>query len=76
MLTNIDTRVTIDTPAIREAIPQIRVIEENIWRAIERKTEPTASRNVIQTLNRIQMDLEQVASSVHISLQEGRSDNG
>ena len=76
MLTNIDTRVTIDTPAIREAVPQIRVIEENISNAIAQKTEPTASRNVIRTLNLIQMNLEQLASSVHIPEQEGRPENG
>ena len=76
MLTNIDTRVTIDTPAIRESIPQIRVIEENIGNAIAQKAEPTASRNVIRTLNLIQMNLEQLASSVHIPEQEGRPENG
>ena len=76
MLTNIDTRVTIDTPAIRNAIPQIRVIEENIGSAIARNAEPTVSRNVIRRLNHIQMDLEQLASSVHIPGQEGRSDHG
>ena len=76
MLTNINTRGTIDTPAIREAIPQISVIEENIGRAIARNAEPTGSRNFVGTLNNIQMDLEQLASSTHIPGHEGRSDNG
>ncbi len=76
MLTNINDRVTIDTPAIREAIPQITVIEQNIGRAIARNTEPTVSRNVLQTLDDIQMGLEQLASSVHIPGHGGRSGNG
>ena len=78
MLTNIDSRVTIEAQAMGEAIPQIVVIEENIGRAIAQKTDPTADvlRNFIPMLNRIQMNLEQLASSVHIPGQEGRPDNG
>lgn len=76
MLTNINSRVTIKAQAMGEAIPQIVVIEENIGRAIAQKTDPTALRNFIPMLNRIQMNLEQLASSVHIPGQEGRPDNG
>ena len=76
MLTNINDRVTIDTPSIREAIPQIRVIEESIGRAMARNAEPTVSPNLIRTLNNIQADLEQLASSVRIPRHGGQAHNG
>ena len=76
MLTNINTRGTIETPEIRDAIPQITIIEENITRALAQNGQPTSARKTFSILSDIQMSLEQIASSTQIPGQEGRSENG
>ena len=66
MLTNINPRSTIDTPEIQEAIPQIWVIENSVAQALAEGLEPTAVPNFYGVLNRIQMSMEQIASTLHM----------
>lgn len=72
MLTNINTSSTIETHEIREAIPQIRVIEDNITRALAENVDPTVRRNFSRVPNNIQVSLEQRASSTYLMGREGR----
>lgn len=67
MLSDIDARYPAPTPALhvtlREAIVQVRVIEDSVDGALRENTEPSGARNFNQVLNTIQVDLEQIASS-------------
>ena len=72
MLTNINTRGTIERAELREAIPQIRVIEDGITRAIFDGVEPAGARNFPRVLNNIQMSLEEIASPAHLTGSEVR----
>lgn len=76
MLTNIHSRGTIETQEIRDSIPKIRSIEENITRALAQGVEPTGERSFLRLLNNIQAGLEQIASSTHLPGSEGRRDDG
>jgi len=66
MLTNIITRGTIEREELRVAIPQIRIIEDSVTRAISEGVEPSGARNYPRVLNDIQVSLEGIASSAHL----------
>lgn len=66
MLTNINARSTIETLDIREAIPQIRVMENTITYALAEGDEPAETNRFFGVLNDIQVSLEAVASSAHM----------
>lgn len=51
---------------LREAIDQMRVIEDNVDDALKRNADPTASENFNKTINEIQRCLEEIVSSVQI----------
>ena len=72
MLTNIHTRGTIEARELRVDILQLRIIEENITRAVAHGEEPSRVLNFPRELNNIQMRLEQLASSTHLPRIEGR----
>lgn len=50
---------------LRNSIPQISVIENNVDRAIREDTEPSGINNFNSRLNSIQAGLEAIASSTH-----------
>ncbi|MCI0867722.1 MAG: hypothetical protein J4N89_14365 [Chloroflexi bacterium] len=66
MLTNINARSTIERPDLQGAIPQINLIEQNVARALRRAAEPSGADNFLRQLNRIQIGLEEIASSAHL----------
>lgn len=49
---------------LREAIDQMRVMEDNVDDALKHNTAPTASEKFNKTLNEIQVWLEEIVSSV------------
>ena len=49
---------------LREAIDQMRVMEDNVDDALKHNTAPTASEKFNKTLNEIQVCLEEIVSSV------------
>ena len=49
---------------LREAIDQMRVIEDNVDDALKRNEDPTTSENFNKTINEIQRCLEEIVSSV------------
>jgi hypothetical protein len=69
MLADIDARYPSSTPelhiTLREAIPQIRVIEDSVDRAIRDGASPSGARNFNRVMNTIQAGLEEIASSTH-----------
>lgn len=72
MLTNINTRSTIKKEAIQSAVPQIKVIEDSVIRALFDGEEPSGERNFPRTLNNIQVGLEEIASVAHLTESEVR----
>lgn len=74
MLSDIDARHPAPTPelhtTLREAIVQVRVIEDSVDGALRENTEPSGARNFNQVLNAIQVHLEQIASSTHFRRSE------
>lgn len=72
MLTNINARSTIERLELKEAVPQIKIIEDSVTRALLEGTDPTGARNFPRTLNNIQTGLEVIASSAHLSGSEVR----
>ena len=63
MLTNINTRSTIAKPEFREAIEQIRIMENTIKNALTQEGELIETNYSFGTLNDIQVSLEALASS-------------
>lgn len=57
---------TIEKPDLQGAIPQINLIEENVARALRRTAEPSGAANFLRQLNRIQISLEEIASSAQL----------
>lgn len=72
MLTNIQSRQTIEVSGILEAARQISIIEENIARALYKDREPPESVQFLSVLNSIQMTLEQMSSSPQLLSGEER----
>ena len=72
MLTNIQSRQTIEVSDILEAARQISIIEENIARALYQEREPPESVQFLSVLNSIQMTLEQMSSSPQLLSGEER----
>ena len=72
MLTNIQSRQTIEVSDILEAARQISIIEENIARALYKDREPPESVQFLSVLNSIQMTLEQMSSSPQLLSGEER----
>lgn len=67
MLTNINARSTIERPELRQAMSQIRVIENTITTSLAEGGEPPETNYFFGTLNDIQVSLEAVASSVDMT---------
>jgi hypothetical protein len=69
MLADIDARHPAPTPEVhttlREAIVQVRVIEDSVDRALRENNEPSGARHFNRVLNTTQVHLEQIASSTH-----------
>lgn len=69
MLADIDARYPSSTPelhtTLREAIPQIKVIEDSVDRATHEGTSPSGARNFNRVLNTLQANLEEIASSTY-----------
>jgi hypothetical protein len=67
MLADIDARHPAPTPelhtTLREAIVQVRVIENSVDGALREKTEPSGARDFNYALNTVQVGLERIASS-------------
>ena len=61
---------------IREAIGQIRAIEDNVDSALRNESTPTGANNFNRRLNNVQVQLERAASSAPFSDAQGVSDNG
>lgn len=76
VLTNINARSTIDRMELQVSIPQLRLIEDNVTRAMAEGVEPTGIRNLQRVLNLIQTNLENLASSAHLPGSEGSSVDG
>ena len=72
MLADIDAKHPALTPelhtTLREAIVQIKVIEDSVDRT--RDAEPSGARNFNEVLNAIQVSLEETVSSAHFSGRE------
>lgn len=66
MLSDIEATHPAPTPdlhtTLREAIVQVRRIEDSVDEALRENTEPSGARNFNQVLNTIQANLEQIAS--------------
>ena len=71
MLADINGRHSLPTleqhESLREAIPQITVIEDTIARALRDGKDPSQEGDFDETLNAIQMNLEQIASETYFS---------
>jgi len=69
MLADIDARHPAPTPelhtTLRDAIEQVRVIEDSVDWALRDNSDPSGGQNFNQMLNAIQVGLEQIASSTH-----------
>ena len=80
MLADIDSRhpdPSVELHRIfREAIIQIKVIEDNVDKAISEEATPTDSHNYNNKLNDIQSSLEKMASSAHFPESEVLGQNG
>lgn len=67
-----DIRARLPEPAaqhrltLREAIDQVRAIEDNVDTAVRSDTSPTAAENFNSVLNAIQVRLEEIVSSAQI----------
>lgn len=72
MLTNINTRGTIDKEVLRAAVPQIRIIEDSVTRALSEGGNPTGERNFPRILNNIQTGLEEISSAAYLQESEVR----
>ena len=74
MLADIDSRHPDLTPelhnTLKEAVPQITVIEDNVDRAIREGRDPSGLRNFNRVLNSIHSDLTQIASSTQFTRSE------
>lgn len=58
------TQEAIQSLKLREAIDQMKVMEDNVDDALKHNTAPTASEKFNKTLNEIQVCLEEIVSSV------------
>ncbi len=71
MLADINGRHSLPTleqqESLREAIPQITVIEDTIARALRDGKDPSQEGDFDETLNAIQMNLEQIAGSTYFA---------
>lgn len=56
---------------LREAVLQISVMENNVDRALQENSTPSAARNFNPQLNLIQVELERIVSSSHFTENQG-----